>query len=104
IQDCHKPFMHIMHQWHEVKRHKRAKRGHFANGVRGTKQGELVLACRACPQVGWNLPEGWEKAPHAFKFIYFLFLAQDANFRLNNRCVLSEAVDLILGDSWGYFV
>ncbi|KAJ7797089.1 hypothetical protein B0H14DRAFT_2619337 [Mycena olivaceomarginata] len=63
--DRRKPFMHIMRQWREVKQHKRAKHGHFADGVRGTKQGELVLACRACPQVGWNLPEGWEKAPPA---------------------------------------
>ncbi|KAJ7787842.1 hypothetical protein B0H14DRAFT_3505052 [Mycena olivaceomarginata] len=102
--DRRKPFMHIMRQWREVKRHKHAKCGHFADGVRGTKQGELALACRACPQVGWNLPEGWEKAPPAFKFIYFLFLAQDANFRLNNRSVSSEAVDPILGDGWGYFV
>jgi hypothetical protein len=40
----------------------------------------------------------------ASRFIYFLFLAQDANFRLNNRSVSSEAVDPILGDGCGYFV
>ncbi|KAF8179820.1 hypothetical protein K438DRAFT_1768842 [Mycena galopus ATCC 62051] len=85
--DCRKPFMHIVRQWREVKRQKRAKCGHFADGVRGTKQGELALAC---PQVGWNLPEGWENAPPAY--------------RLSNRSVSSEAMDPILGDECGYFV
>ncbi|KAJ6512878.1 hypothetical protein C8R45DRAFT_1087985 [Mycena sanguinolenta] len=101
--DRRRPFMHIMRQWREVKRHKRAKRGHSEGGVRATAQGELALQCRACPQPGWNLPEGWEKAEPFFKFLYVLFLAQDRNFRLSNRSVSSEAVDPILGDGWGYF-
>ncbi|KAJ7127923.1 hypothetical protein C8R44DRAFT_616634, partial [Mycena epipterygia] len=37
------------------------------------------------------------------RFIYFLFLAMDANFRLSNRSVSSEIADPILGDGWGYF-
>ncbi|KAF8217868.1 hypothetical protein K438DRAFT_2038011 [Mycena galopus ATCC 62051] len=70
-----KLFMHI---WQ-----KRVKRGHCVDGVRGTKQGELALAGQ---------------------FIYFLFLAQDTNFRLSNRSVSSEAADPIMGDGSGYFV
>ncbi|KAJ6458520.1 hypothetical protein C8R45DRAFT_1110051 [Mycena sanguinolenta] len=101
--DRRRPFMHIIRQWREVKRHKRAKRGHSEGGVRATAQGELALQCRACPQPGWNLPEGWEKAEPIQQFLYVLFLAQDANFRLSNRSVSSEAVDPILGDGWGYF-
>ncbi|KAJ7800682.1 hypothetical protein B0H14DRAFT_3490386 [Mycena olivaceomarginata] len=101
--DRRKPFMYIMRQWREVKRHKRAKRGHSAGGVRGTSQGELVVHCRACPQPGWNLPDGWEDAPPFYRFIYILFLAQDANFRLSNRNVSTEVADPILGDGWGYF-
>ncbi|KAF7349498.1 CxC2 domain-containing protein [Mycena sanguinolenta] len=101
--DRRRPFMHIMRQWREVKRQKRAKRGHYAEGTRGTKQGELVIPCRACPQPGWNLPDGWEDADPAYKFIYFLFLAMDANFRLSNRSVSSEAADPIMGDGLGYF-
>jgi hypothetical protein len=40
---------------------KRAGRGHDPSGVKGTHQGELALQCRACPQDGKNLPEGWDK-------------------------------------------
>ncbi|KAJ6513670.1 hypothetical protein C8R47DRAFT_1064378 [Mycena vitilis] len=101
--DRRKPFMHIMRQYREVKRMKRARRGHDAGGARATEQGELALKCRACPQPGWNLPEGWENVDPAFQFIYFIFLAVDANFRLSNRNVSSEIADPILGDGLGYF-
>ncbi|KAJ7823362.1 hypothetical protein B0H13DRAFT_1919668 [Mycena leptocephala] len=91
--DRRKPFMHIVRQWREVKRMKRAKRGHDPGGVRATKQGELAVMCRACPQPGWNLPDNWEEIDPFYRFIYFLFLAQDANFRLSNRNVSSESAD-----------
>ncbi|KAJ7711045.1 hypothetical protein B0H14DRAFT_2645959 [Mycena olivaceomarginata] len=80
-----------------VKRHKRAKRGHDEGGIAATKQGELARPCRACPQPGWNLPPNWEKIDPFYRFIYIVFLAADANFRLGNRCVSSEASDPILG-------
>ncbi|KAK6978163.1 CxC2 domain-containing protein [Favolaschia claudopus] len=101
--DRRKPFMHVVRQWREVKRMKRFGRGHDAAGVRGTKQGELALKCRACPQRGWNLPENWENAPPLLRFLYCLFLSQDANFRLSNRAVSSEALDPIWGDGFGFF-
>ncbi|KAJ7300377.1 hypothetical protein DFH08DRAFT_725398 [Mycena albidolilacea] len=101
--DRRKPFMLIMRQWREVKRMKRFKRGHDASGVRATGQGELALKCRACPQPGWNLPDNWDQIDPFYRFIYWLFLAEDANFRLSNRNVSSEALDPILGDGFGYF-
>ncbi|KAK7052688.1 CxC2 domain-containing protein [Favolaschia claudopus] len=101
--DRRKPFMHVVRQWREVKRMKRFKRGHFGGGLRATKQGELALKCRACPQVGWNLPDNWETAEPFYQFIYCLFLSQDANFRLANRAVSSEALDPIWGDGLGFF-
>ncbi|KAJ6483477.1 hypothetical protein C8R47DRAFT_1217563 [Mycena vitilis] len=101
--DRRKPFMHIVRQWRETKRLKRRKRGHRKGGAKGTKQGELVLECRACPRPGWNLPENWEEIDPIYRFIYFMFLAQDANFRLSNRSVSSEIADPIMGDGWGYF-
>ncbi|KAJ7888386.1 hypothetical protein B0H14DRAFT_3081962 [Mycena olivaceomarginata] len=101
--DRRRPFMHIVRQWREVKRHKRAKRGHDEGGIAATKQGELAIPCRACPQPGWNLPPNWEKIDPFYRFIYIVFLAADANFRLGNRCVSSEASDPILGDGFGYF-
>ncbi|KAJ7711916.1 hypothetical protein B0H14DRAFT_3638925 [Mycena olivaceomarginata] len=95
--------MLIMRQWREVKRMKRFKRGHAEGGVRATAQGELVLRCRACPQPGWNLPDNWEEIDPLYRFIYWLFLAMDANFRLSNRNVSTEIADPILGDGFGYF-
>ncbi|KAJ7715053.1 hypothetical protein B0H16DRAFT_1340272, partial [Mycena metata] len=99
--DHRKPFMHIMCQWREIKRHKRFKTGHSAGGVGATVRGGLALKCRNCPQPGWNLDPARVEA--GFKFLYFLFLAQDANFRLQNRNISSEEADPILGDGLGYF-
>ncbi|KAF7331140.1 CxC2 domain-containing protein [Mycena sanguinolenta] len=88
---------------------KRAGRGHSPSGVRGTSQAELALRCRACPQDGRNLPDGWNninwgEMPEDLRYKYFLFLAQDCNFRLINRDVGSAATDPIIGDGLGYFV
>ncbi|KAJ7026921.1 hypothetical protein C8F04DRAFT_1267519 [Mycena alexandri] len=98
--DRRRPFMVIVREWREVKR---MKGGHLAGGVKEIKRGELALKCRACPQPGWNMPEGWERADEFSRFLYILFLAQDANFRLSNRNVSSEAADPIIGDGLGYF-
>ncbi|KAJ7315783.1 hypothetical protein DFH08DRAFT_917665 [Mycena albidolilacea] len=65
------------------------------NDGRSPVPGELALRCRACPQPGRNLPEGYK---------YFLFIAQDCNFRLINRNVGSVGKDPILNDGCGYFV
>ncbi|KAK7052704.1 hypothetical protein R3P38DRAFT_2432528, partial [Favolaschia claudopus] len=119
--DRRRLFMYVVRQWREVKRHKRAKRGHHEGGVFATGQGELALQCRACPQPGWNLPEGWENIDpffrwvslslgvreigliQVYRYLYCMFLAVDANFRLSNHDVSSEAADPLMGDGWGYF-
>ncbi|KAJ7034185.1 hypothetical protein C8F04DRAFT_1183471 [Mycena alexandri] len=95
----------------------RAGHGHAVAGITGTAQGELALRCRARPQPGRNLPEGydrinWAEMPEDLRdltnagneYKYFQFLVQDCNFRLINRNVSSEAKDLIIGDGLGYFV
>ncbi|KAJ7765189.1 hypothetical protein B0H16DRAFT_1454369 [Mycena metata] len=102
-QDRRRPFMTIVREWREVKRVKRMKAGHLAGGVKAIKRGELALKCRSCPQPGWNMIEGWEEADDFSRFLYCLFLAQDANFRLSNRNVSSEVADPIIGDGLGYF-
>ncbi|KAJ7898799.1 hypothetical protein B0H13DRAFT_1884163 [Mycena leptocephala] len=63
---------------------KRAGRGHAESGVAGTSQGELALRCRACPQDGRNLPDGWDK-------IKWEEMPEDLR-------------DPIIGDGLGYFV
>ncbi|KAJ7780556.1 hypothetical protein DFH07DRAFT_949798 [Mycena maculata] len=120
--DRRRPFMSIVRQWRECKHLKRFKRGHAPGGWAATAQGELVPLCRGCPQPGWNLPPDWEKVPPMYRYvldlcddrrvylqggrryIYFLFLAEDANFRLGNRYVSSEEADPIWGDGFGFFV
>ncbi|KAJ7763723.1 hypothetical protein B0H16DRAFT_1661737 [Mycena metata] len=88
-------FRLIVRQYRMTQMMKRAARGHSLSGVGGTAQGELALKCRACPQDGRNLPDGYK---------YFLFLAQDCNFRLINRAVSTAANDPIVHDGMGYFV
>ncbi|KAJ6564323.1 hypothetical protein B0H19DRAFT_1140803 [Mycena capillaripes] len=87
---------------------KRAGRGHDDTGVAGTKQGELALQCRACPQPNINLPEGcdtidWTQMDEDQSYKYFLLLAEDANFKLINRNVSSEERDPVVDDGTAYF-
>ncbi|KAF8143612.1 hypothetical protein K438DRAFT_1993752 [Mycena galopus ATCC 62051] len=77
--DDWKLFLNIIRQWREV------KRGHKES------------------RPGWNLPDRWENINLLYQFIYWLFLAQDANFRLSNHNLSSEIADPILGDSLGFF-
>ncbi|KAJ7358563.1 hypothetical protein DFH08DRAFT_911760 [Mycena albidolilacea] len=86
----------------------RAGRGHADTGVGRTAQGELALACQACPQLGKNLPEDWEKIdwpllPENLSYKYFLILAEDCNFRLINCDMSSEVHVPIIDDGLGYF-
>jgi hypothetical protein len=127
LQDRCRAFRHIVRQYRTILMMKCAGRGHDSSGVAGTAQGELALRCRSCPQPGRNLPDGWDRINWAAmpedlrcvvlslednllvtelqrRFKYFLFLAQDCNFRLINRNVSSAANDPILGDVYGYFV
>ncbi|KAJ7843541.1 hypothetical protein B0H14DRAFT_2195559, partial [Mycena olivaceomarginata] len=55
------PVRVLQEQYRMMEMMKRADRGHSDGGVGGTVQGELALPCRACPQPGINLPEGWDK-------------------------------------------
>ncbi|KAJ7720540.1 hypothetical protein B0H16DRAFT_1336023 [Mycena metata] len=82
---------------------KRAGRAHDPSGVFGTQPGECAVLCPACPRPGVNLPDGWETAPPEQRFLYVLFLALDACFRLKRRLVSSERRDPGLGTGWTYF-
>ncbi|KAJ7853049.1 hypothetical protein B0H14DRAFT_2354530, partial [Mycena olivaceomarginata] len=123
--DRRRAFRHIV-QYRMTVMMKHAGRGHNRSGVNGTSQGELALQCHACPQPGRNLPDGWDRMNwdempedlrYVFpvetlfhggsvflKFKYFLFVAQDYNFRLINRNVGAVGKDPILNDGCGYFV
>ncbi|KAI4517072.1 hypothetical protein K525DRAFT_251912 [Schizophyllum commune Loenen D] len=46
----------------------------------------------------------WESVPAEDRFLYQLFIAEDANFRLVNTNASSYKKDPFLGDGWAYFV
>ncbi|KAJ7712131.1 hypothetical protein B0H16DRAFT_1342977 [Mycena metata] len=106
--DRRRAFRAIVRQYRMMEMIKRAARGHEDSGVLGTRQGELALDCRMCPQPDWNLPPGfdeinWDEMDEDQRYKYFLMLSQDANFKLINRNVSSEERDPIVGDGTGYF-
>ncbi|KAF7965003.1 hypothetical protein HWV62_1144 [Athelia sp. TMB] len=96
-------FLRVMRWWRHLKMLKRAGRGHDPAGVAATKPGELAVECPACPQPEWNLPEWWQTAPVAIAWIFTLYLAMDANFRLKLRDRKIKN-DPVLGPGWAYFV
>ncbi|KAJ7028941.1 hypothetical protein C8F04DRAFT_1265508 [Mycena alexandri] len=97
-------FLRMVRQWRHLQLSKRAGRGHDPSGVNGTRPGELALECPACPRPNVNLPDDWENAPAGDKFLYCLFIALDACFRLKRRMISSELRDPGLGTGWAYFV
>ncbi|KAJ6471042.1 hypothetical protein C8R45DRAFT_1218231 [Mycena sanguinolenta] len=69
-----------------------------------TAEGELAVDCLACPKPGVNLPPDWKDAPPDMRFLYAIFLAIDACFRLKRKKISSWAADPSLQDGWAYFV
>ena len=105
-------------QWRHLKDLKRSAAGHSSVAIDSLADGVLAIECPACPHPGRNLPQGWENAaddkayehfyPHTtspndlFRWLYSLFLAMDANFRLKLK---SRGIqDPELGSGLTYFV
>lgn len=84
---------------------KRSGRGHVPGGARNIEAGACALLCPACPQPGKNLPSGgdWRAAPREKRFLYALFLAIDANFRMRRKQVSSEEVDPGLNNGAAFY-
>ncbi|KAJ7840610.1 hypothetical protein B0H14DRAFT_3458005 [Mycena olivaceomarginata] len=97
-------FLRMAREYRHLQMLKRAGRGHDPTGVEGTKPGELAIRCPCCPRPGVNLPENWEDVPPEDAFLYILFLAMDACFRLKRRMVSSELKDPSLADGLAYLV
>ncbi|KAJ7695247.1 hypothetical protein B0H14DRAFT_3530298 [Mycena olivaceomarginata] len=95
-------FLRMARQWRHLLMLKRAGRGHDPSGVWGTHPGELAVDCPVCPNPKINLPESWENAPPEDRFLYILFIALDACFRLKRRMISSEIKDPGLGTGWAY--
>ncbi|KAG1843694.1 hypothetical protein C8R48DRAFT_618502 [Suillus tomentosus] len=105
-KDRYEPFMRMVREWRHLKMLKRFGRGHDPAGVSGTKEGECAVLCPAWPQPGKNLPSDWKEVPKAkqLRWLYSLFIAIDANFRLKRRAISTDEVDPSLSMGWSYFV
>ncbi|KAJ6524049.1 hypothetical protein B0H19DRAFT_899244, partial [Mycena capillaripes] len=92
-------FLRMTRQWEHIQLLKRAARGHStdADRINDTKAGECALLCPACPQPGKDLP------PIGTRFLYALFIALDANFRLKRKDVSSEKKDPGFVKGWAFF-
>ncbi|KAJ6467014.1 hypothetical protein C8R45DRAFT_1106429 [Mycena sanguinolenta] len=101
---CYREFLQMTRVFRNLLMLKRGGRGHELGGVNGTQPGELAIQCPTCPHPNVNLPEGWEDVPAERRFLYVLFLALDACFRLKCRLVSSDLRDPGLGTGWAYFV
>ncbi|KAH7907679.1 hypothetical protein BJ138DRAFT_1116497 [Hygrophoropsis aurantiaca] len=104
LKERYEAFMRMVREWRHLKSLKRAGRGYDPNGVAATREGECAIVCPACPQPGKNLPEDWDKGPACKRWLYALFIAIDANFRLKRKHVSKDSVDPSLGQGWSYFV
>ncbi|KAJ7303090.1 hypothetical protein DFH08DRAFT_977305 [Mycena albidolilacea] len=97
--------LRVVRQWRNLRALKRGGMGNDPDRrTSETREGELTVDCLACPKAGVNLPEGWEKAPVEMRFLYTIFLAIDACFRLKRKKISSWLADPSLQDGWAYFV
>ncbi|KAJ7776476.1 hypothetical protein DFH07DRAFT_865693 [Mycena maculata] len=105
IPDRYKSFMRMMREWRHLILLKRGGRGNGGErDVSQTKAGELGgPRCPACPCVGVNIPADYASTPGSKKFLYILYIAIDACFRLKRRLVSSEMKDPALGSGWAFF-
>ncbi|KAJ6488184.1 hypothetical protein C8R47DRAFT_978857 [Mycena vitilis] len=104
-RDRYREFLLMTREWRYLQMLKRSGRAHMPDGVRDIEAGACALLCPACPQPGKNLPvDGdWKRAPPELRFLYALFLAIDANFRMKRKQVSSEAVDPGLNNGAAFF-
>ncbi|KAJ7075020.1 hypothetical protein B0H15DRAFT_792356, partial [Mycena belliarum] len=88
-------FLRMTREWRHIQMLKRSGRIHITGGARDIEAGACALLCPACPQPGKNLPtEGeWRTVSREKRFLYALFLAIDANFRMKRKQVSSEEAD-----------
>ncbi|KAF8444074.1 hypothetical protein L210DRAFT_3611327 [Boletus edulis BED1] len=102
IKNRYEAFLRMSREWRHLKMLKRAGRGHVPDGITLTSEGECAVLCPACPHPGINIPSN----PNATdkRWLYALFVAINANFRLKRKKVSKDSVDPSLSQGWAYFV
>ncbi|KAJ7897985.1 hypothetical protein B0H14DRAFT_3080821 [Mycena olivaceomarginata] len=102
--DRYQVFIRICREYRHLLLLKRGGQGHDPGGAKATKLGDLAVRCPACPRPGVNLPDDWEMASNEDKFLYIIFFALDACFRLKRLMISSELKDPGLGTGWAYML
>ncbi|THU98047.1 hypothetical protein K435DRAFT_610464, partial [Dendrothele bispora CBS 962.96] len=104
VKDRYKSWTRMLRLWRHVKQLIHAGRGNDGTRTKmeDTRPGELAVRCIACPDPLVNLPEGW--ASQSDSFLYALFIAINACFRLKRKLVSSIERDPPLQPGWAYFV
>ncbi|KAF9779699.1 hypothetical protein BJ322DRAFT_1012771 [Thelephora terrestris] len=102
IQYRYHEISRCVQQWRHLKDIKRGAAGHTSAAVDELGDGALAIECPACPHPGRNLPSEWENESGDKVWLYSLFLAIDANFRLKQKT--RGIIDPELGSGLAYFV
>ncbi|KAF9030906.1 hypothetical protein BJ165DRAFT_1535567 [Panaeolus papilionaceus] len=87
--------------WRHMMGLKRTGCAHSLSGALGTELGGTLVECPLCPHPEKNLPGNWD-ADTSDAFLYTLFVAIDANFKLKQKDHGLD--DIELGSGWGAFV
>ncbi|KAJ7360889.1 hypothetical protein DFH08DRAFT_800310 [Mycena albidolilacea] len=103
--------LRVVRQWWNLRALKRGGMGNDPERLSSeTHQGELTVDCLACPKVGVNLPEDWEKASPeesppliSSRFLYTVYWAMGACFHLKGKNISSWSADPSIQDGWAYF-
>ncbi|KAL1724984.1 hypothetical protein EV714DRAFT_277963 [Schizophyllum commune] len=105
IKKRYRSFLRCVRIWRYLKMLKRSGRANDQDRrPSDVRPGELGLSCPACPRPGVNLPSGWENAPREKRYLYVLFIALDACFRLKRRKISNRERDPSLADGGSYMV
>ncbi|KAJ8481555.1 hypothetical protein ONZ45_g15279 [Pleurotus djamor] len=100
VPNRYKEFIRMYREYSHLISLKRGGRAHDQAGIDATKSGELAVRCPACPDPLVNLPLNWRMQVEK-GFIYTLYIALDACFRLKRRMISStEKRKRILGSVW----
>ncbi|KAK7022854.1 hypothetical protein VNI00_016900 [Paramarasmius palmivorus] len=106
IESRYKSLRMMIRQWKHLKLVIRSGYAHDPEPVTDEKlpEGCLTMKCPSCPHIGINLPDSWEDAASARKFLHMLCLCLDANFRLKSQLVSSHSRDPALSGNAGYMI
>ncbi|KAJ3537962.1 hypothetical protein NMY22_g5368 [Coprinellus aureogranulatus] len=104
FRNRNKAWLRMVREWRHVRLLKRKGRGHIADGIQNPAPGDCAVLCPACPYPGINMPEKLDDIPLSERWLFAVFIAIDANFRLRRKDVSSDSVDPTLNAGRAYVV